>query len=317
MRICVVYNICGISGRDNSEYYIKAIGSILAQDYEDKFVVVSACRSSPETIDELKRAFGDMISINAIDTIVPVNVTFNSTCREVALKDKECHFLYVDSGCGFQTTDVISRMVARLESERFGMISTNATTDVGPAVDDELCRANNMYQGRKLVLDNVISVGTAVNLHTQLFHRELFDYYGGLMPDIFAGYCTESTFTFMCAALKKQWLYMPDIVVYHAANMDGQSSGDHPASYGARTGRQNYDHPFAIDTFMDRLTSPEAHALGMGYEECQRIAIHRDDQYDEHEHCVNDDLAPWIRKNIFLTEEEFDYGLLDQEEVKS
>lgn len=313
MRICVVYNTCGISGRDNSNYYIHAIRSILAQDHEDKFVVVSACKVSPSIINKLKNEFGDRVAINVIDTVVPVNVSFNHTCKDVAAKDKECHFLYMDSGCGFQTVDALSKMVERLETGRFGMVSTGVTTDAGIAINDEFCQRTGLFQGRKLVLDNVVSVGCSLNLHTQIFHRELFDYYGGLMPDVFAGYCTESTFTFMCAALKKQWLYMPEIMVSHAVSIDGQSSCDHPAAYNQRTGRLNYDHPFMIDTFLDRLMSDEARRVGMGYEECQKLVLHDDSQYDENEHCVNDELAPWIKDNIFLKEHEFSYDSIESD----
>jgi hypothetical protein len=313
MRICVVYNICGISGRNNVDYYIKAIQSVLDQDYENKFVVVSACKSSDDTINRLSGHFGDQIKINRIDSLVPINVTFNHTCKKVAEYDKECHFLYIDSGCRFRTYNALSCMVERFSDGDVGMLSAGVTTDVGIAVDDTLCKINGLYQGRKLVLNNVVSVGCSLNLHTQIFHRELLDYYNGLMPDIFAGYCTESTFTFLCAALGRQWVYCPDVVVAHEANMDGQSSGFHPAAYGQQTGRYNWDHPFAIDSFMDRFRSQEARDLGLGYEECQRIVLHREDKFDDNELSTEPGLAPYIRENLFLKPEEFDYDSISSE----
>lgn len=308
MRICVVYNICGISGRDNTGYYIDAIQSILDQDYSDKFVVISACQSSDHTIDTLREKFGDQITINRIHSLVPVNVTFNHTCRKVAEQDGECHFLYLDSGCKFTETDSLSKMVVRYQSGPVGMLSAGVTTDAGIAVDDILCQSHGLYQGRKLVMGDVVSVGCSLNLHVQIFDRELLNYYGGLMPDIFAGYCTESTFSFMVAALKKHWVYVPEVVVEHCANMDGQSSGFHPAAYGRQTGRANYDHPFAINGFLDRFQNELAREVGLGYEECQKIVLHRDDKFDENEFALDDRLAPYIKDNLFLKPIEFDYS---------
>ena len=45
----------------------------------------------------------------------------------------------------------------------------------------------------------------------------------------------------------------------------------------------------------------------MGYEEVQKICLHRDDQFDEEDYCINDKLAPYIRDNLFVSKDQFDY----------
>ena len=55
--ILVVYNICGIRSTENIDYYIRAIQSILAQDFDRFDVVVSGCMSNSGTKEILESLF--------------------------------------------------------------------------------------------------------------------------------------------------------------------------------------------------------------------------------------------------------------------
>lgn len=48
-KYLIVYNTCGISGKDNSSYYVNAINTIIQQDYDDYVLAISCCKN-----DELK-----------------------------------------------------------------------------------------------------------------------------------------------------------------------------------------------------------------------------------------------------------------------
>ena len=135
-----------------------------------------------------------------------------------------------------------------------------------------------------------------------MWSHKLFDYYGGLMPDIFASYCTESTFSFLCAALQLQWIVCKKTAVDHDPVVDGASSGFKP-SYPA------WNHMFRSPKEMKYIIQdPEGTNLGFGYEELQQIKMHRGDQFDENHFCKNDKLKEWLKKNIFLDKKSFDYN---------
>jgi hypothetical protein len=155
--------------------------------------------------------------------------------------------------------------------------------------------------------DYLIPVGKGMGTHTNLVSNELRQFYGNVYPDIFAGHCTESTFSFMNAALKKQWILLKDYILSHEISMDGQSSGFSTHDWIRSTGRPTYDHPYLIDSILWRALKPEAAVAGFGYEECRGILIHDPSQFDSSHRCINEDLKDYIRDNLFLKPAELDY----------
>ena len=53
-KYLIVYNICGISGKDNTDYYIEAIKTITEQTYKDYNLIVSSCLNTKEQINKVK-----------------------------------------------------------------------------------------------------------------------------------------------------------------------------------------------------------------------------------------------------------------------
>ena len=53
---------------------------------------------------------------------------------------------------------------------------------------------------------------------------EIFKAYGNVLPDIFVSYCTESTFSFLAAAVKQRFVIANDVSYKHGEN-DGTHSG--------------------------------------------------------------------------------------------
>lgn len=307
MKLLSVYNICGISKRENLAYYLKALYSLYSQKNVQQEVVVSACLSSTEILDQLINTFPN-IKINNIEDKVPVNVSFNHTCN---MFDDGSYdgFLYIDSGIVFTQDNILSNMIKKFESGPYPMVSCLTDTDQGVSLDN----IGNLNGGEGIVSDDnghCISVGSSINLHCQIFSREIKDYFGNIIPDIFAGYCTESVFSFICASIQGRWAVTSD-QVKHAISIDGQSSGFHPSVWMKNTGRESYDHPFAIDTYMDRILNSKAKALGLGFEECRYILMHDKKQYDSNMFCINNDLKEYIKDNLYLKINEFDYSKIN------
>lgn len=310
-KLLVVYNTCGLKNED-TQRYLQSIDSILSQESPDTCVdvVVSSCRNSSRCLSFINSFFGDRIRINSIEDIVPVNVTFNHT----ALKMRELSgpydgYMYVDSGVSLDRKDAIQELMQTFKrQEHVSMVSADVDDDGGVAVDDGYLKDLGYDAGRGILKNGIVSVGSSVNLHCQIFSDKIMSFYGRILPDIFAGFCTESTLTFVAAALQTNWVHRTDILVRHLTEMDGRSSGFNPAEWIATTGRDSYDHPFAIDSYMDRFKNQQAKVVGLGFEECRGILVHDHSQYNDKDHCINQELKEYIKDNLYLSEEEFDYG---------
>jgi|TARA_R100001594_G_scaffold764_3_gene3084 hypothetical protein len=313
-KILVVYNTCGISGKENSDYYAKSIESILEQDFCSFDVVVSSCLNSEETRDKLLSKFSGQVKFNFIDEIHPVNVTFNhSVMKSIERYGEYSSYMYVDSGTTF-VPNLLNELNARMETGRYGMVTPQPENDTeyfsGLGVgryrgDDEYARSILFKHG-----DYLIPIGKGMGTHTNLISEELRKYYGKVYPDIFASHCTESTFSFLNAGLKKQWLLMKDFILPHQISLDGQSSGFSPAEWQQIHKRPTFDHPYKIESILKRLLIPEAIRSGFGYEECRDILKHDKAQFDDNYHCVNEDLKKFLKSAVFLTQEELNYDTI-------
>ena len=149
----------------------------------------------------------------------------------------------------------------------------------------------------------VMPVGKATNLHCQIFSTDLYVTYQGLMPDIFASHCTESVFSFMCAALKQSWAIAGNIEVSHAVSLDGASWGFNPGGVvSQQLGMETWEHlvEWAPHRMRDMLENFDVWKSGMGYEEFRHIKLHDASKYDENGHCTDERLKDDIRTYFFL-----------------
>ena len=318
-KILVVYNTCGIISNENSESYITSISSILEQQHDKFDVVISSCLNNEYTRAEVKAFFGNKIRYNFINEPHPVNVTFNHTIETSVRHHGEYEgYMYVDSGSSFKPySDVLATLHSHLSTNSYGMISLQTNTDTeffeGLGVgkyrgDDEGAREELFKNG-----DYLIPVGKAFATHTNLISNNVRKFYGRTYPDIFASHCTESTFSFINAAIGKQWILLKDFILGHEVSMDGQSSGFDVLQWMKTTNRPTYDHPYKISSIINRLCTDEASECGFGYEECRNIFMHDPNQFDDNYHCKNDTLKHFIKDNLFLKKEELDYDSIRHE----
>jgi len=307
-KLLVVYNTCGISGRDNTAAYANSIQKILEQKFENGKIVISSCLNSPALMQPLMKATrGKGIDYNLIKEKLPVNVTFNHSvkkCREI-YGDFE-GYLYIDSGCSFTKAGDLQKLYDMFKSGPYAMASTRTTTDTGIGnwfgKEDE-----EVFQDGDLV----VPVGKAINLHTQIFSHDLIEAYGHAIPDIFASYCTESTFSFLCAAIKKNWVMSKDVIVDHLWGMDGASSGFNPNGIIAHV-MDPWKHLFRSPKPMEEIIKdPVGIKAGFGYEEVCDVLMHDESQFDSDGFCLNEDLEPFIKNNLFLKNDMLDYNTID------
>ena len=126
------------------------------------------------------------------------------------------------------------------------------------------------------------------------------------MPDIFKAYCTESTFSFLCAALKKKWVILKDVMVHHRKGVDGASVS---VPHWSPTHNNPWNNLLYNRNALDFIKDEEAKNAGLGYEECNKIMVHREDRYDENGFStMPDQLVAMINKHFFLNDEELDYN---------
>ncbi len=317
-KLYVIFNTCGLSGNEQTAAYIQSINSILQQDFDDFRVVVSSCLNSPMTRNTLCRVFGDKVSYNFINDVLPVNITFNHTVMKcVESMGPADGYLYIDSGITFgDNKNVLKSLYDLHKSDSYGMTAGRVDTDAGTFLwfqeganqHDESGQANLFKNGHF-----IIPVGKTINLHIQIFDHSIFENFNKrILPDIFASHCTESTFSFVNACLKKKFVLHKDVVVNHLTSMDGASSGFRP-EYAGVPGWQHL-LSFSHKTIFDIINDPEALPSGFGYEECQNILMHNPDKFDAEGYAAEPDrLKKFLQENIYLPETHFNYNSINHQ----
>ena len=118
-------------------------------------------------------------------------------------------------------------------------------------------------------------------------------------------YCTESVFSFLCAAVGQKWVVLKDIILHHFKSVDGATCGfDHTGPRG-----DNKNNLFSDLDIYEICSSPEALASGFGYEEMQGILLHDPSKYNKDGSCRDPRrLKKFIKNNMYLDEKQFSYS---------
>jgi len=298
--VLVVYNTCGLSGKENSQWYIDSIESILSQTLENIRVVMSSCCNSQFTRERVVKHFGDRISYCFLDQIVPVNISTNfAVIESVKRFGRFAAYVYVDSGMNFREQNtVLAQAYDAFKTNNYGILSIQASNDNG---------FENWFGFSEYVSDKdfVIPVGRACNGHILIFSDKIYaSFERRLWPDIFVAYCTESIFSFIAAAVGTRWAVMKNIVIEHNRSVDGATSGfDHTGP------RQDPANNLLADLDIRTiLANPEAWLSGFGYEEINSIFPHNPNAYNVDGSCKNPErLRLFLNNNVFLKKHVFDY----------
>ena len=310
-KYLVVYNTCGISGKDNSDYYISAIKSIESQNYNNYILALSSCLNKDEHIEKVMKNC-EIDFVNRINETLPVNITFNDTVRECIKHYGEFDgFLYLDSGIKFTDNNQLGLLFSEFESGNYGMVSSQVDNDFG------WCWFGKDEYSRPILSENLlVPIGKACNLHCQIFSNKIFEEYGNVLPDIFRSYCTESVFSFVNSAIKKQWIVTSKVRVHHAFVVpDGQpNDGDgldgHSSGFKAPHG--TWDDVYPPFTMKEIVSFEEGTNCGFGYEEIRNIKLHKKECFDENYICKNDDLKKFIKKYLYRSQDDFVYDNINK-----
>jgi len=308
-KLLITFNVCGISGNEDIDHYIKVIHQILNQDYDNYNVVISSCLSSDETRNRLLKEFGNTISYNFIDEVLPVLVTFNSSVLEgIKHYGRSDGYVYLESGIDLeQNNQILKQLYECMNAGPNGIVAAMIDTDNGYREHDL-----NIQKGKGFF---IVPVGKSINGHVLLFSDKIVSYYGRAWVDIFKSHCNESVFTFICAALKTNLVVCTESIIHHIEHMDGPSSGCDIPGWVA-SGRPTYDHPFVINSILNRICIKECWDVGLGYEEFRNIMMHKQDQFDEQWFCINDKLKEVCKTKLFLQPDEFNYDNINHRYIK-
>ena len=303
-KMLVVYNTCGIKN-NNTDWYIECINSFLDQDFDDYRIVLSSCLNSPECFSKVYDTFGNKISYCYHAEPHTVNITFNKTVQEcVNLFGEFESYLYVDSGCTFgEQKDVLSKTYNSFKNNDYGMLSLQVDTDTG---FDQIGLEHEAGHVQIKEDNFIVPLGKACNAHVILYSNDFLKTFNNkIWPDVFAAYCTESTFSFLCSAIKKRWAILKNIEIEHQKSVDGASCS---VPHWSPVHHNPWNNLLCGRDAREFINDPEAHASGLGYEECNDIMNHNPDAYDEDGFPKEPEkLIENINKYFFLNSEELDY----------
>lgn len=291
-KLCVIYNVFGGHGRDNTNHYLDAFRTIVNQtmnDIENYKLAISGCML-PENIKNVLANEFFFASCNYIDTLLPVNITFNHTVEKMrkAYGDFDA-YVYVDSGVNFHNLpDGMEALYQSYKNGPYAIVAADPFNDKGYE-----------WWGAHLINAPCVElpVGKAMNAHCNLYSHALIEAYGRILPDIFGMLdytpdTSESIHSFLCAAIGKKMLLDKRVTVFHIHNMDGGSA-------------------FRKETYSPlKPLMQTGYEFGMGWEECNPDIgmIHNPDCYDAEGFAKDPNLKTWIKNNLYLKTFEFDYN---------
>lgn len=308
-NLLAIYNICGIGGFQNSAYYQDAILSVLRQkgfEEDELKVVISSCCSGDLIVHQLNTAFGNSISYNWIGESIPLTASFNHTVKKYVEHFGEFDgYLYLDSGINLH--DPLLRFDSLKILWDAHLKGNYAMTAAMPTNDD-----GHQWWGIQYPESGIYEYKAAqtTNLHCQIYSEEFRKAYDGkLHCDIFANDTSESVSYYLCAAIRRKFAMCLDLRVFHNTSMDG-------ASIGWRGGDGPRKRLFVTEKTMDTRYE-EGYHFGFGYEECNDNAnwLHDPDKFDAEGYAKDERLHEFLRRELFLSKQEFNYDEIAHEFV--
>ena len=282
---------------------------MLNQDFDNYRVVLSSCLNDTQTRQIVHGKFGNTISYNLIDDKLPIPVTFNHTVlKSVENFGQFDGYMYVESGLDFENnTTILQELYECMKCGPHSIVAGQVDTDNG-------------YKEHNLNIQNnqgffVVPPGKALNGHLITFSNQILQFYNRCWNDIYASHCNESTWIYVAAALKTNFVLCTKSIIHHIEHMDGPSSGFDVLGW-VMSGRQTYEHPFIIPSILERVCTKYNHKYGLGYEEARGIFMHDPSCFDEQGFCTNDKLKEICKKVLFLQPEEFDYDKVKHTYIK-
>jgi hypothetical protein len=187
-------------------------------------------------------------------------------------------------------TNVISKMYNVFKNSDYAIVSARVNNDFG---DEWGVSVSNTTV-------SIVPLGKCIHLHFQLFSKEFFDVFGGILPDILAAHAVECMYAIFCAAINKKWAIIPQPILHHHHGLDVGNSGFVASSDKANPAL------FKCPKSMPQICA-EGRPLGFGFEELFGVCRHDPSLFDENRYAKNPELKTFLKNNLFLSKESFDY----------
>jgi hypothetical protein len=356
--LLVVFNIFGHNSQEGRqiESYKKSLRGIFKQiQNAPQFsfrVVLSACMVSDKCIKLLKCEFKEKIHIFRFTDRYTCQVTSNRTILKSIEYFKEEYegYLYYSSGIYFAENatrkvkdvylssesgektsvsirvgnpNILSTIIEKLKSKKYGIIQLQVDADHGYHFLGH--GPKNWSSKIDFKKDYVIPPGNHANFHIAAIHRSLKDFYGKPISDIH-GFCgMESTLSYCCAALRKQYILMGDSIVTHHQKFDSPHPLDNTSivlntigvSVIGSYGRDACTNLLWRRKKEDIYNDLEAEQSGLGYypgPAANNIPdwngvglIHRKEKYDHDHLAIDPSMKESVKKLFFTNESEIQY----------
>ena len=320
----VVYNTCGISGKENSSTYIEHLKTILNQNLTDKTIIFSGCKIKKETFKKVYKEFGSTISYYLTNERLAVNQSFNdAVLKGIENFGEHDGYVYVASDVKFtDDLDSLSKINERIKDKTNGIVYPEIDLDNGYYWWFDFDEGLSLWDVFGKDKDFVVPLGSTANLHCAAFSNKLYKEYGRILPDVFVSYCSESSFSFLTAAVKQKFIIANDVVCNHGINktsnhqLDGQT-----LAYGAAWDLV-YPGCKSIKEIVESIESIES---GFGHEEWairhkvpkdKVFLIHDKKQYDENSFSIDNRLRNFIKNNLFIPKNILDYDKIEHKFIK-
>ena len=286
-------------------------------------VVVSANCSPDYLLNSIKKEFKNRITIFHYTARTTCQIAFNKTCMfaEEYFDEKYLGFCSMTSGVKFKKQkDLFPRAIAKLSTNEYGMIAFQADNDHNY---NYLGYLDNYRENIDFSKDYQIPIGCLTIGHCQIFHKDLKEFYGKPWCDVFGRGNQESSYSYVCAALRKKYILMGDSEVHEESANDNQNT---PYSL---LDMQKYPWPnkWYVGLMFGRtfektfLADKEGIDAGLGWhcEKTKEIYIEhgvmpleylidpKHDKYDENYLSLDERLKYSVKRNYFSTIEEINY----------
>lgn len=331
-KLLVYYNIYGQSLflKNQKDRYLKNIASILKHfnindlDNQIRFII-SACLVPDYILISLKREFGDKVNIFSYDARWTVQVTSNKTAlfAEDYFGEKYFAYNYITSGVSFpEKFDLYPRVIEKLKSNQYGMISFQ--TDEDGAYDNAGFGPD--FNGKiDFSKDHLIPIGCCAGPHVFFIDKSLKEFYGMPHSDVHAHCNTETSFSYMCYALRKKYILMGDSEVYEDPGANSWYSDKFNSPYSRLNKLQPmwqnfWDHKMLFGRTIENtiLADKEGLEAGLGYH-CeinraqaeltgQTVVAPNLEKYDPEYLSLDERLKYSVKRCYFSRPDELDYN---------
>lgn len=257
---------------------------------------------------QLEEFFGSQVTFNFVEENLPLSVTMNDTVSKCVAHFGEFEaIMYLDSGVTFWDAqhryDAIHNLFQIHKAHPSAITAAVCSNDSG-----------REWLGWNFDPPNAgeyfFKVGQCTNLHVALFSHEYYSAYNRILIDSIASNCQESLFYFLCAAIKRKYIATQRICPLHKTDLDGASIGSRaiderrkPLSFSFETGALSFCLPTDIDDIYRR-----GKEFGFGFESFKPYWQFDPSKYDENGFATDPRLVDFLKKELFLSKEQFDYS---------